>query len=199
VQQLFLQDLIVAQVVQAQEGVRRGEERYRIYRAGLFDDAGNPVGAVYRSLRLNFTRIKGGQGLPLEVLDSTRRLSDVLQGYADAVSDYDRGRYRLLLALGLSPQALLDPSCMPLPPAPGPVVAAAPLPAPAPAAPATPPPAEMTAGPRIEIVRPEAAPPPASATPTTLDELRGAALPPIGSSTTPSRLPQRTGLFSPPR
>jgi hypothetical protein len=138
VRQLSLQDLIVSQVVQANEGVSRGEARYNIYRSGLFDEAGRPTGAVYRSLRLNFVRIKGGQGLPLEVLDSTRRLSDVLQGYADTLSDLDRSRYRLLLALGVPPQALLDPACMPAPPGP-------------------PPPREPNAGPRIEILRePEA-------------------------------------------
>jgi outer membrane protein TolC len=57
---------------------------------------------------LNFVRIKGGQGLPLEVLDSTRRLSDVLLVYADALSDYDRARMRLLVALGLPTANLVD-------------------------------------------------------------------------------------------
>jgi outer membrane protein TolC len=111
----FLQDLVVTQVVQSMESVQRGEARYRVYRAGLFDDEGKPAGAVYNSLRLNFIRIKGGQGLPLEVLDSTRRHSDVLQGYADTLSDYDRARFRLLLALALPMEALIDPAKMPSP------------------------------------------------------------------------------------
>jgi outer membrane protein TolC len=110
VQLLLQQDLIVAQVVQAMEGVQRGEARYYVYRAGLFDDSGNATGTVYRAVRLNFLRIRGGQGLPLEVLDSIRRLSDVLQGYADTISDYDRNRYRLLVALGLPPASFIEPA-----------------------------------------------------------------------------------------
>jgi outer membrane protein TolC len=116
VQQLFLQDQVVAQVVSALEQIQRGAERVDICRASLFDEKRQPTGAVYRSLRLNFLRIKGGQGLPLEVLDSTRRLSDVLDQYAVALSDYDLGRFRLLVALGLPPQALVEPHLMPLPP-----------------------------------------------------------------------------------
>jgi outer membrane protein TolC len=105
---LQLQDTVVSQVVSAVEQVRRARERIELITAGLFDEQGRPVGTVYRSLRLNFLRIKGGQGLPLEVLDSTRRLSDVLLVYADALSDYDRARMRLLVALGLPTANLVD-------------------------------------------------------------------------------------------
>ena len=115
VQQQFLQDAVVRDVVQAQEQMRRAEERVAITRAGLFDDTNRPTGAIYRALQLNFARIRGGQGLPLEVLDSTRRLSDVLSEYANALSDFDAARYRLLVALGLPPAALVDPRMMPMP------------------------------------------------------------------------------------
>src|SRR5262249_29150971 len=71
--QMQIQDTVVAQVVQALEQVERGRQRVEIAYAGLFDDEGRPTGAVYRSLRLNFLRIKAGQGTPLEALDSTRR------------------------------------------------------------------------------------------------------------------------------
>jgi outer membrane protein TolC len=118
VRQLQLQDLVVAQIVRAMEQVQRAEQRINIYRASLFDDQKRPTGAVYRSIRLNFLRIFGQQGIPLEVLDSIRRLSDVLEGYANSLSDYDRGRYRLLLVMGLPPAGLLDPSTLPLPPCP---------------------------------------------------------------------------------
>lgn len=133
VQQLFLQDLVVRDVVQAQEQMRRAAERVAVTRAGLFDDQGRATGAIYQALRLNFTRIRGGQGLPLEVLDSTRRLSDVLSEYANAVTDYDAARFRLLVALGLPPSALIDPRMMPLPPG-----CAAPPPAPVATSPAAP-------------------------------------------------------------
>jgi outer membrane protein TolC len=113
IQQMQIQDLVVAQVVQSVEQIRRGRQRVQVCRAGLFDDRDQPTGAIYRSLRLNFVRIKGGQGLPLEVLDSTRRLSDVLAAYADALTDYDRARFRLLIALGQTQAALELPDLVP--------------------------------------------------------------------------------------
>ncbi len=117
VRQVQLQDLVVSQVVRSLESIQRGKERVAILQSGLFDEKGNRNGAVYRSLRLNFLRIKNGQGTPLDVLDSTRRLADVLGSYSQALTNYDRARFRLLVALGLPTGALIDPSCMPLPPA----------------------------------------------------------------------------------
>jgi hypothetical protein len=86
---------------------------------------------VYRSLRLNFLRILGGGGLPLEVLDSVRSLNDLLDAYSAAMTDFERARFRLLIALGLPAPGILDPHLLPLPPGPPP---AEPLPAPAPEA-----------------------------------------------------------------
>jgi outer membrane protein TolC len=113
---LQVSDAVVAQVVQAQEQVRRGRERVAIGRYALFDQAGAPTGPVYRSLRLNFLRIKKGEGRPLEVLDSIRGLSDMLDAYGNDLTDYERARFRLLVALGMPPHALLDPNLMPSPP-----------------------------------------------------------------------------------
>ncbi|MBY0229692.1 MAG: TolC family protein [Gemmataceae bacterium] len=104
--QMQLQDLVVSQVVQSVESIRRSRQRVQLIRAGLYDEANRPTGSVYESLRLNFIRIKGGQGLPLEALDSTRRLSDVLALYADSVTDFDRSRFRLLVALGRAVEAV---------------------------------------------------------------------------------------------
>jgi outer membrane protein TolC len=117
VRQLQIQDLVVSQVVQALEAVVRARQRVEVTRAGLFDEQGRPNGVVYRSISLNFQRVKGGEGRPLELVDSVRRLFDALEGYAFALTDYDRARFRLLVALGLPPAALLDPKCMPIPPA----------------------------------------------------------------------------------
>jgi len=103
-------DRIVAQVVQAREQVQRGQERVELLGAALFDADRRPGGPVFRSLRLNFERIRGGEGRPLEALDAVRGLSDTLEGYGQAATDYDRARLRLLLALGLPPQALVGPS-----------------------------------------------------------------------------------------
>jgi len=41
------------------------------------------------------------------VLDSIRGLNDVLEAYGQAVTDYERARFRLLIALGLPPQDIL--------------------------------------------------------------------------------------------
>ena len=62
------------------EQLQRAEQRLNIYRAGLFDEQGRPRGQVYRSIGLNFIRIRGYEGIPLEVLDSIIRLNDVLFG-----------------------------------------------------------------------------------------------------------------------
>ena len=43
------------------------------------------------------------------LIDSVRRLSDVLESYGQAVTEYERARFRLLIALGLPPEAILDP------------------------------------------------------------------------------------------
>jgi outer membrane protein TolC len=107
---------IAAQVVQAVSQIEQTAERTRILQAGLFDKNGRPGGPVYRSLRLNMLRIRGGQGRPLEVLDSIRGLNDTLASYASAVTDYERARFRLLYALGIPARGLLDPKCMPQPP-----------------------------------------------------------------------------------
>ena len=56
----------------------------------LFDKSGKPAGPVFESVRLNFERIRGGEGRPLEVLDSIRGLNDMLEAYANGLSDYDR-------------------------------------------------------------------------------------------------------------
>jgi outer membrane protein TolC len=122
---------VVAQVVQAQEQVQRTRERLEISYVALFDREGRPTGPVYRSLRLNFLRILGGGGLPLEVLDSIRSLSDLLDAYSTAMTDFERARFRLLIALGLPAPGILDPRLLPAPPCPPPEA----LPAPAPEAP----------------------------------------------------------------
>jgi outer membrane protein TolC len=116
--ELQVTDAVVAQVVQAQEQVQRTRERLEISRAALFDEAGRPTGPVYRSLRLNFLRILGGGGLPLEVLDSIRSLSDLLDAYSTAMTDFERARFRLLIALGLPAPGILDPRLLPAPPCP---------------------------------------------------------------------------------
>jgi outer membrane protein TolC len=98
---------VIAQVVQAQENARDWAERLALARATLFDESGAPNGPVFRSLILNFERVRAEEGRPLEVVDSIRGLADSLEAYAQALSGYERAQLRLLLVLGLPPQAIL--------------------------------------------------------------------------------------------
>lgn len=104
--ELQAQDRVVTQVVQARELVQAWRERLNIDRSALFDDRGALAGPVFRSIRLNFDRIRGGEGRPLEVLDSIRGLSDALEAYGQAVTDYERAQIRLLYALGVPLEAV---------------------------------------------------------------------------------------------
>jgi len=86
--------------------------------------------------REDLARIRGGQGLPLEVLDSVRLLSRSRFEYLDTIIDYNRAQFQLWVALGRPPaNALARPVPAELVPPP----AAAPLPAPLPAPRAMPP------------------------------------------------------------
>ena len=52
------------------------------------------------SYRRNVERIRGGQGLPLEVLQSIQALDQSRREYLRAVGDYDEWQFRLYRALG---------------------------------------------------------------------------------------------------
>jgi outer membrane protein TolC len=98
---LQVADRVVTQVVQAQDQLLAWRQRLNITRSALFNADGSFGGPVMRSLQLNFDRIKGAEGRPLEVLDSIRGLSDTLDAYGEAVSNYERSRIRLLVSLGI--------------------------------------------------------------------------------------------------
>ena len=58
------------------------------------------------SYRRNLERIRGGQGLPLEVLQSPPSIDQSCREYLRAVGDYDEWQFRLYRALGCPiPQA----------------------------------------------------------------------------------------------
>jgi outer membrane protein TolC len=106
---LQVTDRVVTQVVQAQELYQSWRERLNLARAALFNETGEPTGPAFRSLRLNFDRIRLGEGRPLEVLDSIRGLSDALDAYGQALTEYERAQVRLLIALGFPPERWFDP------------------------------------------------------------------------------------------
>ncbi len=55
----------------------------------------------------DLTRIKGGQGLPLELVDSLRLLNRSRYEYLDTIIDYNRAQFQLWVALGRPPANIL--------------------------------------------------------------------------------------------
>jgi outer membrane protein TolC len=60
-----------------------------------------PVGV--RALTLDFERVKGGVGLPIELLDSFRLTNQARFDYLDAIVGYNRAQLDLYVALGQPP------------------------------------------------------------------------------------------------
>ncbi len=105
---LKLQDQVVTQVVQSNERINSLRDRIGSLRSGLFDSSGRPAGPVFEAIRQNFTRIREEpKTRPLEVLDSIRGLSDIMEAYGQALTDYERARFRLMIALGLDPEEIV--------------------------------------------------------------------------------------------
>jgi len=57
--------------------------------------------------REEFARIRGGEGLPIELLDNLTRLVDARGAIIDALSAYDQAQFRLFVALGQPPTVAL--------------------------------------------------------------------------------------------
>jgi outer membrane protein TolC len=111
---LQVRDQVIAQVVQGLELVQGWRQRVDVTRAALFDAEGRPDGPVFRSLRLNFERIREVPTTrPLEVLDAIRGLNELLEVYAQSVTDYERAQFLLMRALGLPGFFLFDPVAAP--------------------------------------------------------------------------------------
>lgn len=83
------------------------------------DSAEKAVRNSSDAYREDLTRIKGGQGLPLEVVDSLRLLARSRYEYLDTIVDYNRAQFQLFVALGQPPaNALARPVPADLVPAP---------------------------------------------------------------------------------
>jgi outer membrane protein TolC len=61
------------------------------------------IQAATSSLKLNADRIREGEGLPIEVIQSIRALARARDDYTKAVSMYNASQYRLLSAIGQVP------------------------------------------------------------------------------------------------
>jgi outer membrane protein TolC len=75
-----------------------------------FAQIGNDEKAVVSGAKaydLDLGRIRGGQGLPIELIDSLRLLADARYEYLDAISAYNRAQFELYVALGQPPARFL--------------------------------------------------------------------------------------------
>jgi outer membrane protein TolC len=103
-----VQDRVALDVIQSLERVQSLRQRVATVGQALFDDQGNAKGPAFRAVRLNFERIRNVPGSrPLEVLDSIRGLNDLLEAYGQAVTEYERSRFRLIVALGVPAHELI--------------------------------------------------------------------------------------------
>ena len=113
--QIQLQDVVITQVIQTHEQIKAWKERVTYVRSALYDSSGKTAGPLFESTRLNFERIREVEKTrPLEVLDSLRRLADLLEIHAQAATDYERARFRLLIVLGLPVDEIISRVSVPL-------------------------------------------------------------------------------------
>lgn len=89
-------DEVAHEVTVAWQEVR--DERRRI---GL---AVESIEEANRSLELNMRRIRGAEGLPIEVLQAMQASATARHAYVDAVAGYNRAQIHLLHAIGRSPE-----------------------------------------------------------------------------------------------
>jgi outer membrane protein TolC len=71
------------------------------------DAAEKAVRASQEAYNQDLARFRGGQGLPLEVVDSMRLLGRSRYDYLDAVIEYNRAQFQLWVALGRPPASYL--------------------------------------------------------------------------------------------
>jgi outer membrane protein TolC len=90
-------------------------------RLAKVDAAERAIRSGQRAFDQDLLRIRNGQGLPIEVLDSLRLVGRARTAYLDAIVDYNRAHVELYVALGEPPADQLArpvPLGVPTPPAP---------------------------------------------------------------------------------
>jgi outer membrane protein TolC len=102
--QSHLRELETVNLVRAQVAESYGwvAARFRQIEAGE-----KAVRASQDAYTQDLTRIRGGQGLPLEVVDSMRLLSRSRYDYLDSVIEYNRAQFQLWVSLGKPPASCL--------------------------------------------------------------------------------------------
>jgi outer membrane protein TolC len=105
VKQMRFRELETLNLVRAQVAEAHG---WISSRAPQIDAAEKAVRAAQEGFALDLSRIRGGQGLPLEAIDSMRLLGRSRFEYLAAVVDYNRAQYQLWVALGRPPADVLS-------------------------------------------------------------------------------------------
>lgn len=90
--QVRLMDQVVREIVEANTQTKSLRGQVAVAQSGIL--------VASESYRRNMERIRGGQGLPLEVLQSIQALDQSRREYLRAVGDYDEWQFRLYRALG---------------------------------------------------------------------------------------------------
>ena len=91
-EKIRVMDQVAREVSEAHAQVLRRAERITI--------AQRAIESAQNSYERNLSRIRAGQGLPLEVLQSVQALEDARRAYLSAVMDYNESQFRLQWALG---------------------------------------------------------------------------------------------------
>jgi len=110
---LKVQDVVAAEVVQAEKARLAGQRQLRMIERA--------VPEAIRSLELNFHTIREAAGLPvpstrpIEVLQPIQALAEARIAYLDAVIDYNKSQFRLFHSVGRPPLPAVDMAAMPTP------------------------------------------------------------------------------------
>jgi outer membrane protein TolC len=91
-QQVRAMDQVASEVTQAHAQL--------VSREGQIELAQNGIISANDSFRRNTERIRNGQGLPIETLQSVQALGQAKRQYARVVADYNRAQFYLERALG---------------------------------------------------------------------------------------------------
>jgi outer membrane protein TolC len=100
VRQMRLRELETLNTVRAEVAEAKARVDARFLQ---IDAAEKAVRASTSAFAEDTARIKGGQGLPLELVDSLRLLGRSRYEYLDAIIDYNRAQFQLWVALGHPP------------------------------------------------------------------------------------------------
>lgn len=93
-----MMDQVAREVSESYAQVRRRGERMEV--------AQEAIQTAQDSYERNMSRIRDGQGLPIEVLQSVQALETARRGYLEAVASYNQAQFRLQWALGWPVQAI---------------------------------------------------------------------------------------------